>query len=715
MIIDVKATRQAPAETDPAQRYLLKSMDKKSRTPLAISLLMASVILYLKSIFSPQAQPAEEADAVPDAEPEGSAQPLIQAAQMMLTAAPAPTAVADAALSAPPGSGRKLVDEQLPVEFMLIESPVVDLLAPKDSLGWRGLEIPDDSPVAANPVAANDNAGPDLPGGVPPGDGPDGDDAGPGDDGPATSPPASPDDDDDLDGGDPGGNNPGDSDDGSGNAPDDDDDSSNPDCSCGCEEEEDEDENTNRAPRISGPVYLMDLTGCAILTIGLMDLLQNAYDPDGDALSVENLVISHGLLTELDEGWLFQGGPQLEGLVTITYDVTDGALSISQTAYFSVSRKNIQGTDADDTVLGTMCADDIDGGDGDDNIDAHAGNDTIVGGAGDDHIVAGSGDDIVFAGSGDDIVFAGIGDDIVFGGTGNDRISGGDGNDRLYGEAGDDIIFGDAGDDRLMGGAGDDILQGVVGDDRLDGGEGEDVLLGEAGDDMLAGGAGDDTLQGGTGDDRLDGGDGDDVLIDGAGADEVLGGAGNDHVIAALDATDDQYDGGEGCDTLDYSLTSVGVTVDLIEGTAQGTEIGEDSVASFEEVVGGSGDDHFIADAAVATVLSGGEGCDVFEFVPDPGQVSAPVMHEILDFEVGDRVRMSKYDLFEKVYDELEDRFGEIYGDDFDEDDVPIRYRHDRTDDLSRTIIEADFNDDDVWETTIALDGHRILIVVEQA
>mgnify|MGYP007060992281 CR=1 FL=1 len=59
MIIDVKATRQAPAETDPAQRYLLKSMDKKSRTPLAISLLMAGLVVYLKSFFTGGSQAAD--------------------------------------------------------------------------------------------------------------------------------------------------------------------------------------------------------------------------------------------------------------------------------------------------------------------------------------------------------------------------------------------------------------------------------------------------------------------------------------------------------------------------------------------------------------------------------------------------------------------------------------------------------------------------------
>jgi hypothetical protein len=131
--------------------------------------------------------------------------------------------------------------------------------------------------------------------------------------------------------------------------------------------------------------------------------------------------------------------------------------------------------------------------------------------------------------------------------------------------------------------------------------------------------------------------------------------------------------------------------------------------------VGGSGDDHIIADASVAAVLAGGGGADIFEFASVPDAPITRTEHRILDFEVGDRVRLSKYDLFERVFDELEDRFEGIYGDDFDDDDVSIRYRHDRTDELNRTIIEADFNSDDIWETTISLEGHRALIVIEQA
>jgi Ca2+-binding RTX toxin-like protein len=369
--------------------------------------------------------------------------------------------------------------------------------------------------------------------------------------------------------------------------------------------------------------------------------------------------------------------------------VTDGALTIERTATFEVVRQPFDGSGRDDAVIGTIHADAVDAMAGDDVVDARTGDDVVSAGDGADQIVAGDGDDLVFAGAGEDI---------VLGGGGDDRIIGGQGNDRLYGDDGDDVVTGNAGHDAISGGAGADVLGGGAGDDHLSGGDGDDRLVG------------------GTGNDRLDGGAGDDLLSDGPGQDDVQGGSGADRVVAALDGAADRLDGGDGLDTLDYSRATEAVTVDLVAGSASGAEIGAHSIASFENVVGGSGDDHFVCDVAVPTSLTGGNGDDTFEFPPAPEPPAGePAWHAVVDFAVGDRLRMSKYDLFEQRPDQDEDRFGLVYGDDPDRDDMPIRYRHDRTDELSRTVVEADFDNDDVWEITIALEGHRILVVSEHA
>ncbi len=577
----------------------------------------------------------------------------------------------------------------------------------------------------------------------------------------------------------------------------------------------------NRAPRVSGPVYLRDVTGCSAVLIGLSELLANASDPDGDVLSIRSLTVSSGTITWTAKGWLYNGSGL--GPVTITYEITDGKTAVVQHAYFSVVRNSITGTEGDDMLVGTACTDDIQGRGGNDIIDGRAGDDLIDGGAGDDHIVGGAGNDILRGGDGNDIILGGAGDDqisggagddrlfgddgndIVFGDEGDDQLHGGNGSDALFGGAGNDLIHGDAGDDKLEGNAGDDILQGgegndVVsggdGNDKLEGGAGADLLLdgagrdtvsgGEgndhivvardgdrdvydggagtdtldlsqaecdvavdlalgtasgsgignndvngfeiinsgAGDDTIAGSNGDEVLSGGDGEDRVDGRAGNDTLIggagndtisDGAGQDSVSGGAGNDIVRAEADGEDDVYDGGSGSDTLDYSSSEEGITVDFTKGTANGSDIGNDTFCGMEAVIGGSGDDSFVV-GQQPVVLGGGEGNDVFEFTdPLPAGQAQTVLHEIIDFKAGDRIKMSKYDIFEKVLDELEDQFESIYGKKVDEDDARIRFRHERSESIDRTVIEADIDRDDIYETTIHLDGHRTIVIIEHA
>ena len=329
---------------------------------------------------------------------------------------------------------------------------------------------------------------------------------------------------------------------------------------------------------------------------------------------------------------------------------------------------------------------------------------TIEGSAFDDFLIGSRFSDVILAGAGHDIVHGGDQVDSLFGEEGNDLLYGDGGNDALFGEEGDDILFGDAGDDVLSGGAGEDIVMG---------GEGNDIARGDAGNDRIDGGAGDDELHGDAGDDVLLGGEGHDVIHDGAGMDVVQAGAGDDRVVAALDAVADIYDGGEGSDTLDYSAAIEDVFIDLVNGTASGIEIGEDTISGFEVAIGGAGDDHFLAGGQAPALLEGGLGRNIFEFAQEP--VAAVAVFEIADFKAGDRVKMKKYDIFEKVFDEFENEFAKIYGDHVDEDDVRIRYRNEynETAATDHTVIEADFDRDDTYETTILLNGRYALVIVE--
>lgn len=700
MIIKVKGTRSGSAETAAAERYAAKAPEGEGRAPYVFGAALVWLGLYLKSIFPTWGQ--EETALPPQKAAQGAAEPA--GAAFSAAAPPRAPEGAPSATGAQPAA---------PVEDGPAGLAAGSVASPKtvhvETFGlpvpWQGAPF-----VPPGGAAANDNriatpgfANPSPKGQVLP----------PADDGPA----------------DP--------------KPDEDDDDGDPPPQGG-----------NRPPRVSGPVHLADMASCAVLAIGLGQLLRHAEDPDGDMLSVHHVTASAGTVIRTDGGWEYRPEPGFSGPVTLSYEIGDGHASVIQTAHFSVFERHfIQGTDGDDNLLGGACAEDIDGGDGDDNIDAGGGNDVVQGGRGHDHIVAADGNDTVFGGDGNDVIFGGRGDDHLWGGAGDDRIFGQEGDDIIQGEAGHDLLDGGTGDDYLDGGAGNDSLHGGAGDDLLIGGAGDDLLEGGAGNDILSDGRGADVLRGGLGDDHVvaaldaaddiyDGGAGvdtldysaaaDSLLIDLhdelasgeeigtdtiAGFERVIAGAGDDHVIAALDGGDGSLDGGEGWDRLDYSAAEECLLIDLNAGVASGVEIGTDAIAGFEAVSGGKGDDHFILGDA-PFCLEGGEGDNVFEFLapsppPDPGATVEARSFEIMDFKVGDRLRMSKYDLFERIIDRHEDDFEKIYGDDFDDDDIRIRFSHERDEDIDRTVIEADFNRDDIYETTITLEGRHLLVIVE--
>jgi Ca2+-binding RTX toxin-like protein len=239
-------------------------------------------------------------------------------------------------------------------------------------------------------------------------------------------------------------------------------------------------------------------------------------------------------------------------------------------------------------------------------------------------------------------------------------------------------------------------------------------VIAGSGDDTITGSAGDDHIEAGAGDDMIEAGAGDDTIADGAGADTVLAGSGDDTVIAAMDGADDVYDGGADCDVLDYSAATGDLLIDLAGGQASGIEIGCDTITGFETVIAGAGDDHFVL-GTEAAALYGGAGENVFEFA-GPGEATAqPLVFEIHDFKAGDRIRMDKYEMFEAVFDDLEDQFETIYGSKVDEADFAVRTRLEEVDGIIRTIIEADFNRDDTFETAIIIDGRHVLVMVETA
>lgn len=792
-MIEVKSTRSEHRPVDPAARYALKKQDEKSKTPFVVGLLLTGLVAYLKAIFPGLASTAD-GGRPPEKKADAPAPDGLDLAQMQTEMVSPETTGTILGVPGARGSGRPMIELATPARFVMVQGPAWDFFPSEpiltfsslyDDRSWAG-HANDNG--AARPSPSGPGTGHEPPNGVDLGGGgnaPGG--SGEGVPGPGPGGSADPPCDGlpgsrcDMDGvpNYPGASDPGDPPcpGGPGSPCDVETDQESPVCGGGpaspCKTEseptDDDDETGNRAPRHNWPVYLQDVTGCAILVIGLSDLLRHPSDSDGGALTIQNLKVSAGFLHDMDGHWEYRAEPFFTGPVTISYEISAGQAIVTQTASFSVIRSRIEGTDDDDILVGTPCSDDIEGGDGNDNIYGNGGNDVIHGGGGNDHIVGGSGNDTIFGG---------LGDDVIFGGAGNDFLYGGPGNDRIFGEEGDDIIFGGEGEDFLSGGPGNDIIFGGTGDDIIHGDEGNDILYGEEGNDVIYGGDGDDLIfdgpgadivYGGPGDDIIvaamdgdddfyDGGDGhdrldytaatlgihldidagtaksieigndtitgfeeiatgagDDVIVDGAGRHIILAGAGDDYVIASMDGADDIYDGGEGCDTLDYSAAEQCLVIDLVHGQASGIEIGTDSISGFEIVIAGGGNDHFLLGSQGA-VLTGGAGENTFEFLaPPPEERRDAVTFEITDFKVGDKLKLKEFKLFEKIFDELENEFESVFGKKVDEDDFAVRTRFEMFEGQERTVIEADFNRDDSFETTIYLQGRHVLVIVDHA
>ncbi|KQT13244.1 hypothetical protein ASG40_19825 [Methylobacterium sp. Leaf399] len=446
-------------------------------------------------------------------------------------------------------------------------------------------------------------------------------------------------------------------------------------------------------------------------------------------------------------------------------DLLDGGAD-GDTLSDGTGSDTVLGGGGDDVIVVVADGEDdrFDGGDGTDALDLSATKSgvavdlvagTVVGReTGRDTIAS---VEVVVAGSGADVLTGSEASETLLGGAGRDRVAGGGGSDHLDGGADDDALIDGAGSDIVLGGSGDDILtasldgeadrfDGGSGRDELDlsatmagvtvdlaagtstgretgrdavagiedvaGGSGDDALSGDDRANALVGGDGRDRISGGDGGDRLDGGAGDDTLSDGAGRDAVHGGAGDDVIVLALDGEGDVASGGAGMDTLHLGAATKDLLVDLVSHVVSGSENGVDTIESIERIVAGSGSDRFVV-GDEDVVLTGGDGEDCFAFDAGANGEATRVV-QITDFSVGDYVSLLRYSLFDQGSDAL----GHSLAEAMERNDGTvsgIQYRSARLDDGDVTVITADLDRDDTFETTIILDGHHTLLFVETA
>ena len=313
---------------------------------------------------------------------------------------------------------------------------------------------------------------------------------------------------------------------------------------------------------------------------------------------------------------------------------TDTLISIEDVRGSRTGSDLLQGSDADNEMLGNGGNDTLAGRGGNDYLNGGDGTDTVVINANIADITVGYNDygiaissadgydvideveqfqfndgtlslsqieallppgETVVGTDGNDSLDGTGGGDTIAGGSGSDTIDGGGGDDEISGSTENDTIFGGSGDDNIGGGTGDDSIEGDTGNDTIGAGRGNDTVDGGDGDDGVFGGADDDILYGGEGDDNMGGGFGNDQVYGNAGHDDMGGGTGRD-TMSAGDGND-SVGGGEGDDSIDG-----GAGNDFLAGGGRNDTIN-----------GGAGDDTINAGAG-DDVMIGGGGSDLFIF-----------------------------------------------------------------------------------------------------
>lgn len=399
------------------------------------------------------------------------------------------------------------------------------------------------------------------------------------------------------------------------------------------------------------------------------------------------------------------------GFFNIIIDPRDGSItgttsaeliyggSLNDTIYAGQGADTVFGMGGDDLIVDftgwpEVSESQLDGGAGNDTLYGYAHNDTLMGGRGDDLLIGGNGADELWGGEGHDVasyessdfdILVTIGGSGVGGAADGDalreieEIRGSKGDDELRGDTfantldgywGNDLLFGNGGDDTLLGGLGNDVLNGGLGADYLDGGDGTqdrvsyssesaDILItlggsgagGSAQGDALrnvewiTAGSGNDEIRGDGADNLFLGLDGEDLLVGGGGNDDLRGGNDNDVLVGGAGA--DVLRGDAGSDRVSYSLSSVGIDINLDNLTAAtGGEAAGDTFYSIERATGSTGADRIVGTSGANTLdgfigndtlnggqgndaLIGGAGTDTFEFYSGFGD------DRIIDFANG--------------------------------------------------------------------------------
>jgi Ca2+-binding RTX toxin-like protein len=124
--------------------------------------------------------------------------------------------------------------------------------------------------------------------------------------------------------------------------------------------------------------------------------------------------------------------------------------------------------------------------------------------------------------------------------------------------------------------------------------------------------------------------------------------SGDDVIVSIADGLDDLFDGGAGINAVDYGSSSSDLTVDLSTspGTANGADIGTDTLISIRDVTTGSGDDQ-ITGSTDDNVISTGAGDDNITYVIGGGDdvIDGGTGSDVLAVEVADSTLIAPFNV----------------------------------------------------------------------
>jgi serralysin len=185
------------------------------------------------------------------------------------------------------------------------------------------------------------------------------------------------------------------------------------------------------------------------------------------------------------------------------------------------------------------------------------------------------------------------------------------------------------------------------------------IINGTSGNDRPLGTAAADEINGLAGNDTIDAKGGDDRIVAGAGRDTVLAGGGDDTIVATINDGNDDYNGGAGLDTIDFTQITAAVAVDLGAGSATGTQIGSDILRSIESILGGSGHDAITGDG-FANTLRGGAGDDTMTGLGGADLLGGDAGNDTLVGGLGSDVMTGGWDADMFVFQATQSQAGDI-------------------------------------------------------